>query len=429
MAQVRPFRAIRYSAPNISALAAPPYDILNEQDKALLLARSSHNVVSVDLPQAPAKVAGPPHIYEEAGRAFRGWVSEGVLKQDPEPALYVYHQDYTYHERAFTRKMFFAQLRLEEFGRGQIFPHEQTFGGPKEDRLMLTRAVRANLSPIFGLYPDQANEVIGALDAQTHRQPDSMATLDGVENRLWLVTDRTVVDRVCELMRSKSVFIADGHHRYGTSLMYRDELMRQGNVLADDHPANHVLCVLAGMEDPGLLILPTHRVLCDLPMVTTAALRETLANRFEILQSAHAHDGPRLVESLASHGPQAFAAYSSVDDDAIILNPRDRDMLTGYEPERAPAWRRFSLSILHRYVLNEVVASRFLAGGQPVIHYIKDDAGALADAKENRGIAFMVQPATMQELRDICTAGELMPQKSTYFFPKLATGMVINPLS
>lgn len=428
MADIRPFRAIRYKGHHISSVVAPPYDILDVPDKDALLTKSNRNIVAVDLPHCPAKQAGPPAAYESAARTLQSWVADGTLAQDRTPALYVYHQIYTHGGRGYTRRMFFARLRLEEFGKGQVFPHEQTFGGPKEDRLLLTRATRCNLSPIFGLYPDRSNSVAASFNDVTAREPDAVAHSENVENRLWAVTDASVVRHAADLMRELPVFIADGHHRYGTALNYRAELSK-ASPLTEDHPANFVLCVLAGMEDPGLLILPTHRVLCDLPNVTTAELKAALGDRFEIAPAANAESGAKLTAGLNEHGPLAMAVFAAADSGSLVIRPRDADLLAAYEPNRAPAWRRYGLAMLHRFVIDEVMRPRFCGGQAPNIHYIKDANAALAEAREQRGVAFLPQPTTMSELRDICTAGELMPQKSTYFFPKLATGMVINPLS
>lgn len=429
MAEVRAFRAIRYAARDASKLIAPPYDVLDARDKEALCARDPHNVVEIDLPHVPPKNAGPAQCYESAAARMRAWLSEGVLTTDAQPAIYCYHQIYTHAGRSYTRKMFFVRLRLEEFGKGQVFPHEQTFGGPKEDRLLLTRATAANLSPIFGLYPDAERQVSAALDAAIHRDPDVVAVADNVENRLWAVTDGAVIENVCRLMTDKPVFIADGHHRYHTALNYRAELAAAGKPLPADHPANFVLCVMAGMEDPGLLILPTHRVLHDMPRITISALREALHDKFDVAAARNGKDGGSLMAQMLAFGPQAMAVYAAGDDSAMLFAPKDPDMLRAHEPARAQAWRRYGLAILHRYVLDEVICREYCDGVMPPIHYIKDTAGAIADAKAHHGLAFIVQSTTMSELRDICTAGELMPQKSTYFFPKLATGMVINPLT
>lgn len=426
MAEIRPFRAIRYAARETSALIAPPYDVLDAPDKAALLAKSDRNIVAIDLPHTPPKEAGPESAYAAAATTLAAWQRDGTLVQEAAPAIYVYHQRFTVGGRSYLRRKFFARLRLEEFGAGQVFPHEQTFGGPKEDRLRLTRATRCNLSPIFGLYTDPRDEVAGALQRSIARDPDVRATADGVENLLWIITNAEAIREATRLMNDKAIFIADGHHRYGTALNYRRELTQQRGGLAPDDPANHVLCVFAAMEDPGAIILPTHRVLADLPDLG-ARLALALTADFELLP-AETGDAENFAAGLGRFGPQAIGLYDGAAGRFAVLRPRETDLLNRYEPRRQPAWRKLSYAILHRAVIDEVVTPKFNAGKPPTIHYVKPLADAVAEARQTRGVAFLMQPCTMDELRAVCTAGELMPQKTTFFYPKLATGMVINPL-
>jgi len=431
VAEIHAFRAVRFVQRDISTLVAPPYDVLDTPDKANLLARSPRNIVALDLPHCPAKVAGSQKVYDAAGRMYEDWLADGTLQRDGRASLYVYHQAYEHAGRRYLRRKFFARLRLEEFGAGQVFAHEQTFGGPKEDRLLLTRATRANLSPIFGLYPDPKNEIAALFEpAIANEEPTAVAIMDGVDNRLWAVNDAALTDRVVRALRDRPIFIADGHHRYGTSLLYRAERQRQAAAgFSKDDPANFVLCVLAGMEDPGLLILPTHRVLCDLEGVSASDLGGELERYFDVVHAPGVTEGAKLAEMLPRHGPLAMGLFVAADQGAFVIAPRNSDLLAAYEPNRKPAWRQYGLSILHRFVIDEVIRPRFNGGRELTIHYIKDAAGAAADAQTHRGVAVIVQPTTMNELSDVCTAGELMPQKSTFFSPKLATGMVINPLT
>lgn len=426
MAEIHPFRAIRYPQADQSTLIAPPYDILDAPEKSALLVANPRNIVAIDLPHTPPKQAGPDRAYEAAARLFETWRSDGTLVQDDVPALYVYHQHFEVGGRRYVRKMFFARLRLEEFGTGKVFPHEQTFGGPKEDRLKLMRATRCNLSPIFGLYPDPDHTTSRTLDACVSRSPDVIATAEAVENRLWIVRDPQAIRQVQMQLQPRPVFIADGHHRYGTALNYRNEVAAQRGPLAADEPAQFVLAVFVSMEDLGAIILPTHRVLVDRPGVTDA-LAEALRDRFE-WRAVEARDAGEFAARLPEAGPQAIGLFDGEAGRFAILKPRDADVLASIEPQRAPAWRRLSYAILHRYVIDEIVTRRLGSGTPPTIHYVKPLADAIAEAKQSRGPAFVMQPCTMAELRDVCSAGELMPQKTTYFYPKLATGLVINPL-
>lgn len=425
MADIRPFCAIRYPVADQSTRVAPPYDILDQPEKTALLGRDRHNIVAIDLPHTPPKQAGPDHEYETAAATLNAWLADGTLRRDERPAIYVYHQHFRVDGRPYVRKMFFAALRLEEFGTGKVFPHEQTFGGPKEDRLKLMRTTRCNLSPIFGLYADPENAVTGALESAVSRKPDVTANADGVDNRLWCVTDSGTLQRVTSLLAPKPIFIADGHHRYGTALNYRNELVATRGALPADDPANFVLTVMVAMEDPGAIIQPTDRVLLDVPELF-AKLPDALRERFEWTAVT---DAPAaLVAKLPTFGPQAIGVFDGPSGKAAIIRPKDADLLKAHEPNRAPAWRRLSYAILHRYVMDEVVVPKLIAGKAPTIHYIRKLEDTIAEGRQHRGVAFLMQPCTMTELRDVCSAGELMPQKTTYFYPKLATGLVIKPL-
>jgi uncharacterized protein (DUF1015 family) len=290
----------------------------------------------------------------------------------------VYYQCYRHEGVDYTRKKFFARLRLEPFGEGSIFPHERTFGGPKEDRLALTRATRANLSPIFGLYEDADNVIASALEPATRGTPLCVGTLDGVESRLWACSDATVIDKVSKLMQPKPVYIADGHHRYGTSLLYRDALRQSSGSLPNEHPANFVLCVLCAMEDPGLLILPTHRVLPRVGGVA-AALRSDPELKIAPVDA----DSPdAAVRSLAQHGPQAVALWEDGSGYLLVV-PKRPEILDSVAAEHSTAWRRLGLAFLHSYLLDRVVTPRCCAGATPDIQYVKAAGPAVEAARES----------------------------------------------
>lgn len=428
MAHIRPIPAIRYNtdaSSDLSNLIAPPYDVLDVADKQALLARDARNFVAVDLPQCPAKTAGPPEVYAAARKTLDRWLETGVMVRDPAPGLYVYHQSYRHAGVDYVRKMFFARLRLEPFGAGSVFPHERTFGGPKEDRLLLTKATQANLSPIFGLYEDAENTVAARLQKVIGGEPLMHGTLDGVTNRVWAVTDAAALRDVTDLMAARPIFIADGHHRYGTGLMYRDWLAEQGGALPPEHPAQFVLCVFCAMEDPGLQILPTHRVL---PRVTGVAALLSGDPALEVRELSAA-DGDAAVSALAALGAQAVALYESSTRKYVAVRPRDPHLLDPYEPDHSPAWRGLALAVLHAYLLDRCVAPKLTGGTAPEIHYVKSATEAVREADRDRGCVFLLAPTTMEELRAVCKASDLMPQKSTFFYPKLASGLIVNPLA
>ncbi len=426
MSEIQPFRAIRYATDvvgrDLSSRLSPPYDVLDAADKKRLLQRDPYNFVAIDLPHVPAKAAGPPEVYDQARTTYQQWLDRGILIRDLRPALYLYHQRYTHAGKTYTRRKFFARLRLEPFGAGSVFPHEQTFGGPKEDRLCLTRAVQANLSPIFALYSDPENRVIERLETARPPEPLAIGTLDGVENELWAIHDPDAIAEVRGLLADRPVFIADGHHRYGTALLYRDELRQAHGELPEAHPAHFVLTVLCGMEDPGLLILPTHRVLSGVTGVAELLARDD-ALRLEPLTVV---DPEHVPQQLADFGPQAVALFEA--GRWYVVRPVREDLLDALEPGHAPAWRRLALAVLHAYLIDRRIVPDLLNGKRPSIEYVKSAAGAVEKATASAGCAVLLQPTTMDELRAVCQAGDLMPQKSTFFYPKLASGLVIHSL-
>jgi len=357
------------------------------------------------------------------------WLDIRRLARDAEPALYVYHQTYLLAGKTLTRRMFFARLRLEPFGQGAVFAHEQTFGGPKEDRLKLMIATRCNLSPIFGMYPDATNDISAVLDeAVGGLTPDGAAQVESVQNQLWAVTDAATIERVQEMMKDNPIYIADGHHRYSTALNYQQLQKDRLGILMREDPCNYVMTVFCGMEDPGATIQPYFRTLVDLPELTVASLQAAIADSFTWTPGPLPKTPEDLAHRLSAAGAQALALYFARENTCVVIQPKQVDLLAKLEPKRHAAWRKLPYAIFHRYLVDEVIGPKFNGGKPTTIHYLKGMAEAVKDAQECRGVAALMPATSMAQLREVCAAGELMPQKSTYFFPKLLTGLVINPL-
>jgi uncharacterized protein (DUF1015 family) len=428
MPEIAPFRALRYSPSRFgrdtSNLIAPPYDVLTAADKAEMLGRADRNIVAVDLPHVPPESAGPDAVYADAATRLRGWIDDGTLIADAEPAIYVYHQIYEHGGRQYTRRKFFARMRLEPFGTGTVFPHERTFGGPKEDRLKLMQATRCQLSAVFGLYSDPTNAISRLLNPG-NRPADVVATMAGVENRMWLVQDATTIDAVKQAMAGRAVYIADGHHRYGTALNYRDQL-NAAKELPLDHPARFVLVGFCAMEDPGALILPTHRVLSNFGSASPAKVLAALGQGIKLQPITADLDQPESI--LPSDSPYDVAVFVASENRVEAGKFTDRAVLDQLAPEQSPPWRQLDLGYIHRYLIDELVTKQALGGTAPKISYVKLAADTIRIARETNGIALLTKPCTMEQLRAVSHANDLMPQKSTFFYPKLATGLVINPL-
>lgn len=415
MLELRPLQAIRYNfdvpGGDWSDVLAPPYDVLNERDKRQLLAQCDRNIVAIDLPHLPPKSAGPPQAYERAASTLNQWLDERTLVREAAPALYVYHQAFEHEGRSFVRRMFIARLRLEPFERGVILPHEQTFGGPKEDRLALMKATGCQLSPIFGLYSDPGDRIGGLLEPIVAHPPRATGVLSEVENRVWAVTDHTVIEQVAAVLREKKVYIADGHHRYGTALMYRDWCAdKQGEALAPEDAANFVMFVLASMDDPGCLILPYYRAIGE---VSVSTLLEAWEPGVEVLADGDpAHD---------------LTLYDGETGQRVSVRFTRREVLRKLEPRQVEPWYELDYAYLHRYLIEDLLVGA--AGEKVDLHYVKSVQDAIGAARKHNGVALLTKATPMAHLRAMSEAGGLMPQKSTYFHPKLATGIAINPLS
>jgi uncharacterized protein (DUF1015 family) len=434
MADIRPFQAIRYAALSgldFSRVVAPPYDVLDEAGRSALQAKDPRNIVEVDLPFMPPKSVGPDEVYERASQTLQRWLDEGVLVRDQRPGLYPYTQAYRHDGNAFNRRGFFALVRLAPFGEGQVVPHELTYRGPIEDRLRLMRATGVQLSPIFGLYSDPGNEVAGAL-FQRAGQPVMTALLEGVENRLWAGVDAQVEDRVTGLLRGRPIYIADGHHRYTTALQYQAEMVqRNGGPLPDNHPANWCLFVLVGMQDPGLLILPTHRLIGNLRGWDVDAFRTAISPHFELAAAPTGGDRVDVFarDLLPGQPSHTFGLFDGISRRLYQLRLKNPDVLADLEPGRSEAWRQLDVAILQRYLLDEVLGPMFAGDGGLSRGYTADpDAiGRMVDGQHYQ-VGLLLQSTPLAALEELGRHGEVMPQKSTYFYPKLATGMVINPL-
>ncbi|UCE58192.1 MAG: DUF1015 domain-containing protein [Phycisphaerales bacterium] len=412
MCEIRPFAALRYdfarTKGDLSTLLAPPYDVLGQSDKDALLRRSDKNIVSIDLPHIPPKSAGPAEVYEHAAEELGKWVDEGTLLRESQPAIYLYHQRFEHGGRPYIRRMFIARVRLQPFSEGTIMPHERTFGGPKEDRLALMKTTGCQLSPIFALYTDPEDKVGVAFAGTAAVPPDATGRLDGVENRVWIVTDQGLCNQVAGLLADKKLYIADGHHRYTTALNYRDWVTaEQGGSLSEDPPANFCMFVLASMDDPGCLILPYNRALAEVELQTvldawSPGTEEVTADKADIVL----WDGPT--------GQEAPLRFT------------DRDKLAALEPDQPVPWYKLDYAYLHRYLIDELLSAKL--GVEPQVRYVKSAENAKQAAREESGVALLVNATPMAHMRAVSEAGGLMPQKSTYFHPKLATGLTINPL-
>ncbi|HTW43208.1 MAG TPA: DUF1015 domain-containing protein [Solirubrobacteraceae bacterium] len=420
MADVQPLRALHYDPAVVGPLAdvvAPPYDVIDANQRAELLARSPYNVVAVDLPKAEP---GGPDPYAAAGTLFETWQTQGALVRDAQPALWAHTQDYTGPDgQARTRRGFFCRVRIEDYGPGRVRPHERTHPGPKEDRLRLTRATHANISPIFSLYSDPAQAAWQALAPATEQPPwAQVADADGTVHRLWRTGNPDAIAAVQAAARDAELLIADGHHRYETMRTYAEEVGGEG-----DH--RYILMCLVALEDPGLTVFPTHRLIGNLSEAQREALTHTLQRDF------HIEEVP--IEQIApapGRGRLTLGYIDGRDERPLRLTLKDQAIADAALPGCSAAYRELDTGVLETLILKSTLGY----SDDDIAHfnglfYARDTAEALAMVRSgDYDAAFLMRPTPVEQVRDVAAAGENMPPKSTYFFPKLLTGLLFNPL-
>ncbi|MFL5517383.1 MAG: DUF1015 domain-containing protein [Gemmatimonadales bacterium] len=418
MADVQPLRALHYEtsvAGPLAGLVAPPYDVIDDGQRAALLEQSPYNVVAVDLPK------GEPDPYKEAGELFESWQLQGALARDREPALWAHTQDYVGPDgERRTRRGFFCRVRIEDYGPGRVRPHERTHPGPKEDRLRLTRATRANISPIFSLYSDPEQAAWGALEPATQDAPwGEVSDGDGTTHRIWRVADPAAIAAVQAAAQGSELLIADGHHRYETMQTYAREVGGQG-----EH--DFMLMCLVALEDPGLTVFPTHRLVNKLDRERQEALGAALRRDFEVEEVP--------IEQIAPEpgiGPLVIGYFDGHHQRPLRLTLRDQALADAVLPGYSDAYRQLDTGVLEALVLKGALG----LSDDDISHfnglfYARDTEEALRMVRSDEyEAAFFMRPPPVEQVQAVAAAGENMPPKSTFFYPKLLTGLLFNPLS
>ena len=416
MAEIEPLRALHYDLEKTGGLqpvVAPPYDVIDAEQRAELAARSPYNVVRIDLP-----AGNDP--YAEAGRLLAQWREQGVIVTDDQPAFWALEQDYTGPDgQRRQRRGFLTRVRVEEYGAGRIRPHERTHAGPREDRLKLTRATQANLSPIFSLFSDPRGAAWAALAAQATGVPWGEATDDdGTGNRLWHVEDQAAIDAVRQTLADAELLIADGHHRYETARAYAEEVGGEG-------PQRYVLMCLVALQDPGVTVFPTHRLVRGLSTEQHEALAQELRRDFDI---APLGSNAGLVPE---HSDRVRIGYiDSHFRRPYMLTLRDPAIADAALPDHAEPYRRLDTAVLEALILKGALGMTDEAIDElDGLRYARDFDQALELVQNGEyDAAFFMAPTPIEDVQAIAETGESMPPKSTYFYPKIPTGLVFNSL-
>ncbi len=417
MAEVKPIHALHYdlgTAGELDDLLAPPYDVIGAAMRSALVGRSRHNAVELDLPED----LGGGDRYEHAARTLRSWQEDDVLVADPEPAIWALEQSYRGPDgNDYTRRGLLARVRVTEYGPGLVRPHERTQPGPKQDRLDLTRATKHNLSPIFSLHPGDAWSLLEpALGEPWGEATDA----DGTRNRIWRVADPDVIDAVTASLADAELLIADGHHRYETARVYADEVGGEG-----DH--RYTLMCLVSLDDPGLTVFGYHRLLggftgTDKPEALASALRE----HFEVEEVEASALDPAGID-----GVGVFGYMDSHLRQGLRLRLKDTQLIDELLADRSEAYRRLDAAILEELVLKRGLGmSAEDVEAKRGIGYAKsaDEALGAIDDDGDYQVAVLLRPTPVDQVREVAAAGETMPPKSTFFYPKVLTGIVFNPV-
>ena len=432
MADVYPLRGIRYTPEVVGDLAeivTPPFDVISEEAQERYYERNPYNVIRLELGKITPQDDSLNNRYTRAARTLAEWRHAGVLRQDGSLAYYAYRQVFTHGGQSYARTSLLARVRLEPWEKHVVLRHEFTRKKDKDDRLQLLRACSVNLSPIMTMYNDPQGRIRRLL-GDTLLQPQVHITDEaGEEHLLQPLTDPATIERIQDFFTERQLYIADGHHRYETALNYRNEILEMRHELPSDDPVNFVMMALVDLDDPGLLVLPTHRLLFDLSPEILANLTGTnLARYLDVRELEHVDASALRELARAGEAAPSFLLATPAQSWLLSLNEQGRARMK--QAGHSAAWRELDVSIAHTLILEDLLhlQAEDLTAGK-YVSYTHEEQEALDAVTHGRAQAALFLNATrVRQICDIADADDQMPQKSTYFYPKLITGLVMNPL-
>ncbi len=435
MAEIRPFRALRFTpkAGKAEEVTCPPYDIIGEEQRKGFLMQNPHNIIRLELPRDGADP------YKQAGKVLKGWLDNGILRQDDTPAVYVYEIRFTLErdgdnlgtqDESRSIMGLISLVKLEEFENGVVLPHEETLSKAKTDRFNLMQATNCNFSCIYSLYMDEdgKGEMPDIPAVISNIQPISEMTDENLlEHRLWAITDPEIISGIQRNMADTRLYIADGHHRYETALNHRNALRSQGT--PQGAASDYVMMMMVEMNHPGLVVFPTHRLVRGLDNFDAAALIKASAPYFDVTQNIEIAALNETLEKAYMGGRHAFGFYTG-GDFFTLMTLRDPSTMDKLLPSLSPTSRSLDVTILHTLVLERLMGiDRENMANQRNLTYTRSLCDVLGGVdKGDFQCGFILNPTRVSEIRDVASAGEKMPQKSTYFYPKLITGLTMNKL-
>jgi uncharacterized protein (DUF1015 family) len=434
MAELIPFRAIRYNPDIIrdpAEVAAPPYDVISPEEQRRLHERHPNNIIRLILGEPKAGDTPFDNRHTRAAGYFKEWLSQRILVRDLSPAFYLTSVDFTLGDRRLTRFGLIGRVRLEPFERKIILPHEKTFSKVKSERLELRKACKANFSPIFSLFADR-DSVFDMLKKEVLNRPPESDFLDdrGDRQRMWRIEDPALQRKVSLSLAGSKIYIADGHHRYETALNYREYISAISPGLSPEHPANYVMMYLSGIEDPGLVILPAHRLLRGIPGEALSGLLGRLETCFDIERFRGAGRADFLAALKADPESNSIGLFLKGYSEFHLLRLKPEVMEKRFGSELPVELRELDVTVLTRLIQMDMLGFDHAGlDDEKKISYTSDEILALEAVAESRfDIAFILNPTRIDQVRRIALEGLIMPRKSTFFFPKVITGQAINPL-
>ena len=424
MATIKAFRGIRYNQMKVKIenVVAPPYDVISPEQQNGYYEQDPFNVVRLILGREEDRYASAAKTYDE-------WQSSDVLLRDLSPSIYPLIQTFKSTEgKEIQRKGFIALCRLEEFEKKIVLPHEKTLSKAKEDRFKLFKSTKSNFSQVFSLYSDPAKEIDQYLTPIHSTYPVIDVEFEGVRNQLWQLSDPDSVSRIAALMEPKQVLIADGHHRYETGLAYRDLMRSQNPNHTGNELYNYIMMFFTNLDDEGLVIFPTHRVVHSLPNYDGSALMATLQQHFNV----QIYPTPQMMmDALKTFPKFAYGFVSKHSSKFFVASLKDESSLNTLVPEELPAdVKNLDVVLLHNYILKNLLGISQEAQEKKLnIHYIQKVHECVDEVASGASqIAFFVNPTRIEQVRNVAKSGNTMPQKSTFFYPKLISGLVLNKM-
>ena len=423
MAQLKGMRALRFSAAagQIGELCCPPYDIISDEQRKAYIARNEHNVIRLELPKGEDP-------YGEAGRVLVDWLNSGIITRDEE-SLYIYEEEFTAYGQRMKVKGMIGRVKLEEFSKGIVLPHEETLSKAKEDRLNLMKATGCNFSQIYSLYIDDGNATRPKVDELSAGAPQVEFTDgDGVTHRLWQCSDADKIAAIAANFADRKLYIADGHHRYETGINYRNWCREQG-IAKEGDDCDYIMMMLVEMENEGLVVFPTHRLIRNLESFDLAATLASAEEYFDVSEQDNVAGMEAALTEYYNKGQKAYGLYAGGDKWNLLVL-RDIASMDAVMPDCSEALRGLDVSVLHSLVLERTMGiDKANMAAQINLTYTRSFDEAIESVKSGASqCCFILNPTRVTEIRDVAAAGEKMPQKSTYFYPKLITGLVMNRL-